>query len=103
MAQSSQAAEGEQSFPALLQRNATAFGDKPAYREKEFGIWQSWSWSETEKEIEALALGLLNLGVNDGDFIAIIGGGDPGAGLSGQRFNRDGLCSGSLRRAVCDC
>ncbi|WP_092840332.1 AMP-binding protein [Roseovarius lutimaris] len=61
------------SIPALLQRNATQYGDKPAYREKEYGIWQSWTWSETEKEIEALALGLINLGVNEGDFIAVIG------------------------------
>jgi len=61
------------SLPALLHRNATRFGTAPAYREKEFGIWQSWTWAETEKEIEALALGLINLGVNEGDFIAIIG------------------------------
>ena len=61
------------SIPALLHRNATQFGDAPAYREKEFGIWQSWSWAQTEKEVEALALGLINLGVQEGDFIAIIG------------------------------
>ncbi len=73
MAQSSQAADGLVSVPALLQRNASSFGDKPAYREKEYGIWQSWSWAETEKEVEALALGLINLGVNEGDFIAIAG------------------------------
>ena len=73
MAKSSMVAEGLQSIPALLHRNATQFGTKPAYREKEYGIWQSWTWAETEKEIEALALGLLNLGVNEGDFIAIAG------------------------------
>ncbi|MEO3413495.1 AMP-binding protein [Roseovarius sp. CAU 1744] len=73
MAQSPKAAGGLSSFPALLQRNASQFGDKAAYREKEYGIWQSWSWAEAEKEIEALALGLLNLGVNPGDFVAIIG------------------------------
>ncbi|SFO11869.1 long-chain acyl-CoA synthetase [Roseovarius lutimaris] len=73
MAQSAQATGGMDSIPALLQRNATQYGDKPAYREKEYGIWQSWTWSETEKEIEALALGLINLGVNEGDFIAVIG------------------------------
>ena len=73
LAQSPQAAGGLQSVPALLQRNASQFGSKAAYREKEYGIWQSWSWAETEKEIEALALGFLNLGVNEGDFVAIIG------------------------------
>jgi long-chain acyl-CoA synthetase len=65
--------EGLRSIPALLHRNATEFGDAPAYREKEFGIWQSWSWSETKEEIEALALGLIDLGVAEGDFIAVIG------------------------------
>ncbi|TNF22357.1 MAG: long-chain fatty acid--CoA ligase [Rhodobacteraceae bacterium] len=69
----SQGAEGLCSVPALLTRNMTRCGDKPAYREKEYGIWQSWTWAETAQEIEALALGLLNLGVNEGDFIAIIG------------------------------
>ena len=73
MAQPSQATDGMDSVPALLQRNATRFGDKPAYREKEYGIWQCWTWAEAEKEIESLALGLINLGVNEGDFIAIIG------------------------------
>ncbi|MBC7131643.1 MAG: AMP-binding protein [Roseovarius sp.] len=61
------------SIPALLQRNATRLADRPAYREKEYGIWQSWTWAEAEKEVEALALGLINLGVNEGDFVAIIG------------------------------
>jgi long-chain acyl-CoA synthetase len=61
------------SIPALLMRNARIYADKPAYREKEFGIWQSWTWAETRDEVEALALGLLELGVAEGDFIAIIG------------------------------
>ncbi len=61
------------SIPALLARNAATFGDKAAYREKEYGIWQSWSWKEAAAEIEALALGFLNLGIHEGDFVAIIG------------------------------
>lgn len=73
MAQSQTGVGGPASIPALLHRNATEFGNAPAYREKEYGIWQSWTWSEVEKEIEALALGLINMGVAEGDFIAIIG------------------------------
>ncbi len=64
---------GMNSIPALLHRNATQFANAPAYREKEFGIWQSWTWAETHEEIEALALGLIDLGVAEGDFIAVIG------------------------------
>ncbi|WP_415404614.1 AMP-binding protein [Tateyamaria sp. SN3-11] len=73
MVNSPDGAQGLVSVPALLHRNATEFGDAPAYREKEFGIWQSWTWAETREEIEALALGLIDLGVNEGDFIAVIG------------------------------
>ncbi len=73
MVQSQTGADGLGSIPALLERNVAQFGTSPAYREKEFGIWQSWSWADTAKEIEALALGLINLGVNEGDFIAVIG------------------------------
>ncbi|MGR3462756.1 MAG: AMP-binding protein [Roseovarius sp.] len=73
MAQPSPAADGARSIPALLQRNASRFAGRHAYREKEYGIWQTWTWAETAGEIEALALGLINLGVNEGDFIAIIG------------------------------
>ncbi len=60
-------------IPRLLVRNAEIYADKPAYREKEYGIWQSWTWAETCDEIQSLALGFLTLGVNPGDHIAIIG------------------------------
>ena len=59
--------------PALLARNARKFGEKAAYREKEFGIWQSWSWAEAAQQVENLALGLLTLGAEKGDHIAIAG------------------------------
>ncbi len=61
------------SIPALLERNAVKFADRSAYREKEFGIWQEWSWAEVSEEITSLALGLLILGIERGDHVAIIG------------------------------
>ena len=61
------------SIPALLRRNADRLGARPAYREKEFGIWQEWSWAEALAETEALALGLLALGLAPGEHVAIIG------------------------------
>ncbi|TRW95972.1 long-chain fatty acid--CoA ligase [Paracoccus sp. M683] len=69
-----QSLSGEaQSVPALLARNMARFGDRPAYREKEFGIWQSWSWAQTADEVRALALGFLVLGLKPGDHVAVIG------------------------------
>jgi len=57
----------------LVRRNAERYAKKPAYREKEFGIWQSWSWAEASVEIHNLAYGLLGLGIKKGDHVAIIG------------------------------
>ncbi len=64
---------GLSSVPALLARNARSFGTRTAYREKEFGIWQSWTWAQVQDEVRAMALGFLALGMNRGDYVAIIG------------------------------
>ena len=66
-------AAGLRSIPALLARNAATLGNRPAYREKEFGIWQCWTWTQAQDEIRALAMGFLALGLNRGDHVAIIG------------------------------
>jgi long-subunit acyl-CoA synthetase (AMP-forming) len=47
---------------ATGKRNVAQFGSKPAYREKEYGIWQSWTWAETAEEIQSIAYGFLALG-----------------------------------------
>jgi long-chain acyl-CoA synthetase len=60
-------------FPKLLAENARRLSGRPAYREKEFGIWQSWTWAEAEAEVLALATGLQALGLAPGDHLAIIG------------------------------
>ena len=73
MARSDMDATNMVSLPALLRRNAANFGSSAAFREKEFGIWQTWSWSKALNEAESLALGLIELGIQPGDFVAILG------------------------------
>ncbi len=68
-----QATKGLASIPALLARNVAQHGSKAAYREKEFGIWQSWTWAQADAEIRGIATGFLALGLNRGDHVAIIG------------------------------
>jgi len=74
----SHAPSGElNTIPGLLAHNAATIGDQPASREKEFGIWQSWTWSEVAEQVNALSLGLLDIGLNAGDHVAIIGSNRP--------------------------
>ncbi|MBL4806374.1 MAG: AMP-binding protein [Rhodobacteraceae bacterium] len=65
--------DGLDTFPKLLARNAVQWANLPAYREKEYGIWQSWTWSQVSEEVNALAMGYVALGLNEGDHVAIIG------------------------------
>ena len=65
-------------FPKLLLRNAERFGDrKVAMREKEFGIWQSFTWKEYHEHVKRFSLGLSSLGLARGDKVAIIGDNRP--------------------------
>lgn len=73
---------GLRSVPALFRRNAKNNPSAPAYREKEFGIWQTWTWTDAASEAEALALGLTDLGIKQGDFVAIIGRNRPSLYIS---------------------
>ncbi|WP_417667739.1 AMP-binding protein [Roseibium sp.] len=68
---------GEDTFPKILLRNARDFGGRTAFREKDFGIWQSWTWSDVLDEIRSLSLGLQQLGLKAGDKVAIVGANRP--------------------------
>ena len=60
-------------MPRLLARNVAKFGDSPAYREKDLGIWQTWTWTEASSEVMNLAKGLIDLGIKEADHVAVIG------------------------------
>jgi long-chain acyl-CoA synthetase len=64
-------------FPKLLLEHARLRPNQPANREKEYGIWQSWTWAQVAAQVEALACGLSALGFARGDKLAIIGDNRP--------------------------
>src|SRR6266581_1235242 len=72
-----QAAERLDTFPLLLLHHARVRADRPAIREKDMGIWQTWTWGEVAAEVRALACGLAELGFRRGDNLAIIGDNRP--------------------------
>ena len=64
-------------FPRLLLEHAHARGERPATREKDLGIWQTWTWAQVADEVRALACGLAALGFKRGMRLAIIGDNRP--------------------------
>jgi long-chain acyl-CoA synthetase len=64
-------------FPKLLMRDAEVFGDRPAIRHKDFGIWQTWTWAQVLENVRAFSIGLEALGVKKGDTIAVVGSNRP--------------------------
>src|SRR5215467_5686891 len=59
-------------LPRLLLRNAREFADRPAIREKDRGIWQTWTWRQYHDQVRDFALGLRR-----GDRLSIIGDNRP--------------------------
>ena len=64
-------------FPKLALGNARAMPDKVAIREKDYGIWQSYTWRDYAEEARLIALGLAALGFQRGDKTAVIGDNRP--------------------------
>ena len=64
-------------FPRRLLQHGTVRSDKPAFREKHLGIWQTWTWSQVNEEVRALACGLAAIGFQRGMNLAIIGDNRP--------------------------
>src|SRR5436190_9141446 len=64
-------------FPRLLLHHARVRPNHPATREKDLGIWQTWTWAEVADEVRALACGLAAQGFRRGMHLAIIGDNRP--------------------------
>lgn len=64
-------------LPKLLAHNAREHGGEVALREKDFGIWRSFTWAQYHERVRTFALGLAHYGVGRGDVVALIGDNRP--------------------------
>jgi long-chain acyl-CoA synthetase len=64
-------------LPRYLLRNAQQYADRPAIREKDRGIWQTYTWREYHAHVRDIALGLAALGFARGDKLSVIGDNRP--------------------------
>jgi long-chain acyl-CoA synthetase len=63
--------DGCDTLPKLFLKKAAERGDRIAMREKDFGIWQSYSWNDYRAYALDIAYGLLSLGLERGDVVSI--------------------------------
>jgi long-chain acyl-CoA synthetase len=68
---------GPDTFPRLLLQHAQERPAHPACREKDLGIWQTWTWRQVADEVRSLACGLAAEGFRRGMHLAIIGDNRP--------------------------
>lgn len=65
-------------LPRLLLANVKRYGPRrAAMREKEYGIWQTYTWAQYLDNVRACAMGLARLGFQRGDRLALIGDNRP--------------------------
>ncbi|ODU10813.1 MAG: long-chain fatty acid--CoA ligase [Rubrivivax sp. SCN 71-131] len=60
-------------FPRLLLDHAKARPDATALREKEYGIWQTFSWSQLAALVRTMACALAAKGLTRGEHVVVIG------------------------------
>ncbi|HEX5531878.1 MAG TPA: AMP-binding protein [Methylomirabilota bacterium] len=67
----------QDTFPKLALQNARRLSGRVAIREKDLGIWQSYTWSQYVEQARLIALGLASLGFTRGDKTAVVGDNRP--------------------------
>jgi len=65
-------------IPKLFLEKAKIYGkSRAAMREKEFGIWRPITWNAYLENVKYLSLGLVSLGLKEGDKVSMIGDNRP--------------------------
>jgi long-chain acyl-CoA synthetase len=59
-------------IPAMFRNATKERADKVWMRQKELGIWRSWSWTQTDTAMREIAHGLMSLGFASGETASIL-------------------------------
>jgi long-chain acyl-CoA synthetase len=66
-----------ETLPQLLFEHARRTPNKIALRERSYGIWQALTWREYAEHVKHFALGLIQLGLQPSETVAIVGDNRP--------------------------
>lgn len=64
--------DGCDTLPKLFAQQCRRLKDKIAHREKDYGIWLSYSWTDFYSHARLIGLGLLALGLKRGEVVSIL-------------------------------
>jgi long-chain acyl-CoA synthetase len=63
---------GSETIPSLFWDRVSRYGDRVAFREKRLGFWRETTWAEFGRSVRTCAYGLMDLGVEPGERVAIL-------------------------------
>ncbi len=58
---------------AALAANAAQAGNRPGFRERDYGIWREWTWAQVLDEVLAMAAGFEAIGLAPGHALTVVG------------------------------
>jgi len=64
--------EGCDTIPKLFAKRCRELGTRTAQREKDLGIWKSYSWNDYYNHAEWIGLALVKMGLEQGDVVSIL-------------------------------
>jgi len=70
-------AAAQETIPQLVAANYERWARRTAMCMKRFGVWQRYTWRDYYQNVKYFSLGLIGLGLEAGDVVAIIGDNEP--------------------------
>ncbi|MEM6462881.1 MAG: long-chain fatty acid--CoA ligase [Pseudomonadota bacterium] len=64
--------DGCDTLPKLFLKRCKELGERTSHREKDYGIWLSYSWNDFFEHARLIAHGLISLGLKRGDVVSIL-------------------------------
>jgi long-chain acyl-CoA synthetase len=64
--------DGADTLVKLFRERCKQLGGKIAHREKDYGIWLSYTWADFYEHAELIGLGLVSLGLKRGEVVSIL-------------------------------
>ncbi len=64
--------DGSDTIVSLFQKRCADLGSRTAHREKDFGIWKTYSWADYWQHAKWIGMGLRKLGLQRGEVVSIL-------------------------------